>query len=590
MAVTQWNPTHRAICKIRGWEPLTFASWYDLDQKFSILKVFQRPHTYFDYGIQGGSFDLRTYTLDQFYHKHLLGWNSWSRSNEGYDLARYMGTTWTFLPHAHIPYIVFWERNWDTTEFEQLPRMHPFWLLVHRRNTLVVLPRSMRGRKRRLRIPPPSLQTSRWFYASSWVGAALFRIGITPLNIESPFVHKTGSDRQPHYATWIGYAEGPTQNHTTPLPVTWAYSTFSGAGHSWVPIMYRWWWDNGEDNYILTNLTGIKPGTSGGTLKPLKINYPYYVFFYGAMLPQGDAQVENGTQVPGKTPVIMGSKNPTPVAVWWYYDRGVFWNPDKKTLHMDSRYLRPEDLPVGMQNKTWVYLYDGSPFGSGVAFSSDINMENSWTTREVAPRIQALVENSPFVLGKFDIPFGNREVNFLAKYTSVWQWGGTIPKPDTVVDPESLRDQKPSTSSVRNPATVGIATLHPWDLSQGGSIHGDRLRQILTNLVASAGATRTDASRPASPPPSPRPQRRKRPRRRRRSSRERSESDESDEPRSSKSSSGRRWAPSPLPSSSEEETTSTDTRSDSEGTGSESEEEPPPKTPRHQLRPRLLLR
>lgn len=565
---------------------MAFATWYDLDQKFSVLKVFQRPHAYFDYGIQGGSFDLRTYTLDQFYHKHLLGWNTWSRSNEGYDLARYMGTKWTFYPHPHIPYLVFWERNWDTTEFEQLPKMHPFWLLVHRRNTFMVLPRSMRGRKRKIWIRPPSLQSSRWYFASSWVSAALFRIGVTPVNIEAPFVHKASGTTQPFYAAWAGFGGAPTQNQKDPLPVRWTHSSFNISG---VPIMYRWWWDNGEDNYILINRTGANPGNTGNNmLQPLKINYPYYVFFYGAMLPQGNQTIKAGTEIPGKTPVYLGMQNPTPIGFWWFYDRAVNWSPDTQTYHMDTRYLRPEDLPTGLTNRTWVYFYNKTPFGTGVAFNSDDSMKQDWTDREVGPRIQAIVENSPFVLGRHDIPFGNREINILGKYTSVWQWGGTIPKPDTVVDPESIRDlPKPTMAAVRNPANVGVAALHPWDLTQGGLINNDKFREILTSIFTPPGPARPHASRPATPSP----RREHRPRYRRRRKRRAptpSESEESDEPQSSSRSSGRAWARSPSPASSSQ----SPSRSENSSTETEEEEDAPPaKVQRRQfLQFRPLLR
>lgn len=568
MAVTQWNPSHRAICKIRGIEPMVFASWYDLDQKFSLLRVFERPVKYFSYGIQGGSFDLRTYTLDQFYQKHLLGWNTWSRSNEGFDLARYFGTKWVFYPHPHIPYIVFWERNWRTTEFEQLPLMHPFYLLVHKRNTIVVLPRTMRGRKKKLFIKPPSLQTSHWFYQSSWVTTALFRVGVTPFNIESPFVHKPSGTTQPIYATWIGYGHPPTQNQKKPLPVSWTYSSFSGAGNSaWAKLMYRWWWDTGQENYILVNSDMHDPGTRNKMLTVIPIYHPYYIFFYGAMLPQGRSTIQASTDLPNKNPVYLGSQNPSPIAIWWYYDPGVTVSPDTQTLHMDTRYLRPEDIPIQFQGRTWVYLYSQSSFGSGVQFGTDESLKTAWTTTEIAPMIQALVQNSPFVVGKFDIPMGNREINIEARYTSVWQWGGTVPKPDSVLDPEQITENKPPTEgvAVRNPATVGFANLHPWDLSQGGGINDAKLRAILTSVLTPPGPAPADASRPASPSPR-RPHRHRR--RKRRRERTPTESDESDEPPRSSRSSERRWQ-SKSPSSTETEGSETET--------SEEEGAPPPK-------------
>lgn len=575
--MTQWNPAHRAICKIKGWEPFVFATWADLDQKFSMLKVFLKPQNYFDYGIQGGSFDLRTYTLDQFYKKHLLGWNIWTRSNEGFDLARYMGTKWTFYPHPHQAYFVFWERNWETTEFEQLPLMHPAWLMTHRRNTILVLPRSYRGRKKRIIIRPPSLQTSHWFYAASWVATALFRIGVCPVNLEWPFVHNASAEAQPRYAVFIGWGQPPTTNQKVPLPVPWTVNSFKTIANSVTKINYRWWWDTGTENYILINSVQNSP-TNHPTinLQVLPVHHPYYIFFYGAMLPQGKPKVNNNTDLPTSNPQLMGATNPSPIAIWWYYDRVAYYYPDTRTPQMDTRYLRPEDLP--QQGRTWVFLWnDTASFGSGVQFDSDLQMENAWDTNMIAPIIQRIVENSPFVMGRFDIPMGQRQFNVTARYTSIWQWGGTIPKPDSVLNPEQLvdRGEKPPQASIRNPATVGYANLHPWDLTQGGSIVESRLREMLTDILTSPGPAPPDASRAASPEPPHRRHRDRYERRRRkrpRSPTPTSESDESDGHPSSSSSSERQWK-SRTPSSSEE---------------SESEEEPP--TPPPPKRPQLLLR
>lgn len=531
--------------------------------------MFQRPHKYFDYGIQGGSFDLRTYTLDQFYKKHLLGWNIWTRSNEGYDLARYFGTTWWFWPHPHQPYMVFWERNWETTEFEQLPKMHPAWLLTHRRNVKIVFPRSWHGRRKKITIRPPSLQTSTWWYAASWVGIALFRIGVSPINLENPFVHKTNGTTQPFYAVPIGWGAAPVANQLKPLPMDWHYDTFKKITQS-VKINYRWWWDTGEENYILAN-TGHLDATNNPKVRldVIPVYYPYYIFFYGAMLPQGKDNVTQGTDAPYANPVLLGKKNPSPLAIWWYYDRVAYYGPDRITPQMDTRYLRPEDLPT--QGRTWVYFTGDTKVGTSAMFNDDNAMMAEWTTSIIGPTIQAIVEHSPFVMGRFDIPFRNQEFNVTATYKSHWQWGGIVPRPDTVLNPEDLHSNRPPQISVRDPATVGVATIHPWDLTQGGTVNEHKLRAILTDILTPPGGAPSAVGRPHSPDRSPpRKRRRKADRRtRHRPPETSSESDESDEPPNS-SSSG-----TPSESGETPET-------------SENEEEPPaaPST----KRPRILLR
>lgn len=514
----------------------------------------------FDYGIRGGGYDLRTYTLDQFYHKHLLGWNIWTRSNEGYDLARYFGTWWTFYPHPHQPYIVFYQNNWETTEFEQLPRMHPAWLLTHRKNTRLILPRSWGGRKRRIFIPPPSLQTSTWWFAASWVGIALFRIGITPVNLEQPFVHKTPDTVLPKYAVFIGWGGSPSNPINKPLPMKWNLHSINKDTYK-VQIMYRWWWDDGSENYLLCNPHNRPVGTD---LTVVKVDYPYYILFFGAQLPTGISKTKENTDLLSSNPVILPGQYPNPVGIWWYRDRAAFTQQDndKTTPMMDTRYLRPQDLPDG-PNKVWVMLTALQP-GVGSMFDEN-QWPTTWTTKVVKTVLDGIVQNSPFVMGKNDIPYKNQEFNILARYSSHWQWGGIVPRPDTVQDPETLTNVRPPTT-VRNPATVGIATLHPWDLTQGGTINEHKLRSMLTELL-----TPPDGHRPDSP--EARRKKRKRPRQRPPATP--SESDESDAPpNSSKSGTSSEGEETPTPPSSESET--------------DPEESPPPK--RLFLRRRPLLR
>lgn len=474
---------------------MAFATGNDYGQKFSLLKIYYKPKL-LNYGICGGATDLRTMTLDQLYDKHLLGWNYWTRSNEGFDLARYFGTKVTLYPHPHISYFFYWQRNWEESETEHFPKMHPAWLMTHTRNRVLVVSRSLGGRrKKKIFIAPPALQTSTWYYASSWTGVALYRWGITPVNLECPFIHRPQGDYTPKYAVSIGYAQ--ENNTTPPLPLKWDISSLQ-AGFS-VEVMYRWWWDDGENNYILVNEKNSPPGPNIN-LKVVPVPFPYYIFFWGFRYPTAQHSSDNN---PSENPTFKFGNNPSPVALFWYRDVGIKVQ-GQQGLFMNPSILRPQDLPS--QQKVWVLLTAQNPS----AFTTNSALQNGINEQSVSHILFSLVGNSPWVVNNKDIPFQQTQMNFWLKYRSYWQWGGTVPRPDTIHDPVEIGGgNKPV--QVRNPATVGFASIHPWDLTQQGSIDELKLRAILTDILTPTGHQRPSAGRPQSPqdPGRPRARRRK---------------------------------------------------------------------------------
>lgn len=552
-----------------------FSTRNDLWRKFSLLKVYKAPIRVFNYGIRGGGFDLRTWTLDQLYEKHVLGWNIWTRSNDGYDLGRYFGTRFTFYPHPHIPYIVFWENNFRTSEFEQLPYMHPFYLLVHRRHTLIIMPRNLGGKKKHhLFIKPPALQTSHWFYQASWSGVSLFRIGWVPFTIENTYVHETSSaNYYPKYAVFIGY--GQETNNIPPIPLP-SYSIANSLDTCTVQIMYRWWWDDGKDNYLLINRNNDNVSTNT-KLEAIPIDTPYYMHFFSGLWPTGRAQ-NYTNDTPQTNATIVDDQNPSPVAILWYRDKAVYKTSDpSKTPTMDERYLRPQDLPD--KKKVWVVLspktFNINGADNNTNFGTDQAVQSGFTVSTVRAVLEGIVQNSPFVMGEYDIPFMRRQESFTCRYRSIWQWGGTVPRTDTVLNPGEQDHQRPPVS-VRNPATVGFSTIHPWDLTQHGGFTEDKFRQILTSLLTPPGPPQLPCtSRPESPPSRPRhPPKRRRPRSPRpRPPRKRRELDESSEQSSSESSGS--------------QTTLHQSSSEAETTTESEEEDPPP--PRIQPRQRFSL-
>lgn len=461
--------------------PLAFALSYDFGQKFSLLKIYkQPPPPILNYGFQGGGFDLRTLTLEQLYQEHLLHRNIWSRGNEGFDLARYKGTKFYLPPHPTIPYIFIYQRNWTRTENEEIPYTHPYWLLLHRKNTKFVAPRSWGNKKgKRVMVRPPTLQQTMWYYTSSWSGVALVRFGITPVNITNPFVKKAASGQRSLYAPFIGWAQD-SQN-MPPTKIAWNQTAMAGFN---TMVLYRWWWDDGIDNYLMLNDTNGDPGADNQQ-SIMKIDMPYWQFFWGSKYPTAKDTISKLDNTNHNWSVGL---NPSPYAILWYKDVALI--DTHQGLFMDTRYLRPQDLPT--RTKVWVMLYpifenttvpNRGPQGSDIVQPGN-KLDTGFNELTVTTAIQRIVAAGPYVMTGSDIPGGEKIMNFPVRYQSYWEWGGVAPQPDLVEDPRGESSVQPTAIQVRNPTTVGNYAVHPWDLTSRGLITKAKLQALLANYSA----------------------------------------------------------------------------------------------------------
>lgn len=497
--IGQWNPSHRARCHIYGLTPLAFGLRFDYAQKFTKLKIYKTPLPQrLDYGIQGGCFEFKTLTLEQLYQEHLHKRNLWSRGNEGFDLARYKGTKFYLSPHEDIPYIAFFQRNWTNTENDQLPYMHPYYLMLNRKHTYFIAPRSWGNKRRRkIFVKPPTLQQTQWYYMSSWSGVALLRFGMTPVNIRNPFIKMPIKGQRAQYAPFIGWAQDAQS--MPPIPIAWNNTAMAGFN---VMVLYRWWWDDGIDNYIMVNTDNANPGADNRQ-KAVPINMPYWQFFWGSHLPTA---LDKTPTTFNTNPDWKVGLNPSPYAILWYRD--VALKDTEGGLFMDTRYLRPGDLPT--KTKVWVMLYPvyqnvsagtGGPTGTNISGLGAENLDTGFNELTVTKAIQSIISTGPFVMTGADIPKAETMMNFSYRYQSYWEWGGVSPQPDTVEDPRKEPGGQPATIQVRDPSTVGNFALHPWDLDSRGFIQLKKLQSLIADY--SAGPARL----PEAAPPQEVPQR-----------------------------------------------------------------------------------
>nr|UHK06710.1 MAG: ORF1 [Torque teno midi virus] len=194
ITVKQWQPDRIVKCKIKGTDILVlgaegkqFACYTDDAQDWV-------PAT----APGGGGFGVEVYTLQYFYEQYKMHQNIWTRSNIMTDLARYTGTKIKCFRHPRTDFIVSYKRQGpfkltettypDTQPQNMLLQRHrkivPSWLTKPRGKPYVTL-----------RIKPPKLLESRWYFQETMAKEVLFQLSATACNLRYPHLSLLGNNQ-----------------------------------------------------------------------------------------------------------------------------------------------------------------------------------------------------------------------------------------------------------------------------------------------------------------------------------------------------------------------------------------------------------
>nr|UZV41771.1 MAG: ORF1 [Anelloviridae sp.] len=187
MIVRQHNPRVAVRCTIRGWMPGLVC--IPADPNFRPMKYFTLDNQSFVF--RSGGWTIHELRLTNFYKEHLLYRNTWSRSNCGFDLARYRGTKITLWPTEDTDYIVWWDVDYkDEAEFELIiEKIHPA-LMLGRAHSRVVLSRktSLRYRPKTIFLPPPARFKNEWQTQGEWAQRGLGLIAVSMIDLTYPWL------------------------------------------------------------------------------------------------------------------------------------------------------------------------------------------------------------------------------------------------------------------------------------------------------------------------------------------------------------------------------------------------------------------
>nr|QZE11984.1 MAG: ORF1 [Giant panda anellovirus]USZ80593.1 ORF1 [Tick-associated anellovirus 3] len=417
-ALMQWHPSHRKICIIKGWS----YAFYGVDGNTCTNFQSWNEPTHGKLGFYrqyGGGASLYHMTLDWLYDEHKKHHNVWSASNEGFDIARYFGTTIYLWPHPDITYIFWWETNYGNLRPSDYQLIQPAYCLLQK-NHVIVKSIKYGGRKlKKIRIHPPSVHQTQWYFMKNWCGAGLLRFGFSLFNINQTFIHENETRPWVIIGSNTSMTDITTLGQDIPMPTT--------ENKNW----YKYHWDRAENNKIAWGKKNVNKLLQLGMTD---ITVPYWIYYYG----QGWTN--------------LNSNDDWYYFIWWYND----------PVKTDKDAWEPQDLTN--QKKCWVLLRTNETNTPLTV----VNMVQKAPFCYSKEDIHTQTQSSNF----FNLPFF---------YKSKWQWGGVSPAPETTVNPCDQPPTSDNIRAVRigNPATTGQAVLHPWDLDKAGFITKHKLRQLI---------------------------------------------------------------------------------------------------------------
>lgn len=352
---------------------------------------------------EGGGVNLRTWSLDFLYTEHRMHRNSWSKSNDGYDLVLYLGTKIYLPPLVQYSYAFWWDTDVGTITEPDFYRLHPAYLLGQQHVKFV---RSQvpgyNHRTQKVWIKPPAQMTNQWLFAKDMHNWTLFAWGVTFINWAEPYFR--------------------TQSYQLPIYDLPANETYYKQGHMWAPVaslpapynklVYSPMVDKGDGNLLtiaFLKQEATKPTNEDGRPILHTADMPYWLSTFG----------QDFAYRFGMTPKMDGQTDTGPIP--WVY----FIMP-----HWTSDYIQG--------TKT-----DFPPVRT-FAFKS--------------PNLKIMAKSGYFIQSDL-----STRISLPILYKSYFKWGGTMMVKQKITQVFAPSNQV----SVKDPGTVGTYVIKPRDLRHG---------------------------------------------------------------------------------------------------------------------------
>ncbi|XBA84039.1 ORF1 [torque teno Delphinidae virus 2] len=291
---TYWPPVRRKCC-IKGAFPLLYFNRSQINLPF----YDQYSQTYMGGGISSQDLDL-----NWLYFEHLLGRNKWSRSNYGFDYARFRGGVLRFYRHNTISYICKYYQGYKIKKNQPWSDIHPGTLVLDNEKIIVsankLIPIRKRHHTKKLKIRRPPNMTTEWYDMCDMGHFVFLRLCTALVDFEQPY-QKTSEPVGDFYVT-VGYDTPDRRTLVdydgsldtgrpagsllmTPTAINkWAkkWVTWGGPINTYLPVGEITWWCDNRFRELCTqgNITDpdrlLPDQCKSNDAKPAYLIYWYY--------------------------------------------------------------------------------------------------------------------------------------------------------------------------------------------------------------------------------------------------------------------------------------------------------------------------
>nr|AVE14387.1 ORF1 [Rodent Torque teno virus 3] len=180
--LVQWNPRNRTKCVILGYMPLiTTARAMDtvadtLMPKGPMVTVWP-----------GGGVDSGHLTLLDLYWEERFYRARWTKSNQGYNLARYFGVEIKLYRYLDFSYIFWYSVDDGSDDPEPLQMAHPSQMLLYRHKVIVHRSLDKKAKTIKLKVKPPSKLFDTWRSFKDLATIPLIKWRCTVVDFDMPF-------------------------------------------------------------------------------------------------------------------------------------------------------------------------------------------------------------------------------------------------------------------------------------------------------------------------------------------------------------------------------------------------------------------
>ncbi|UJO01842.1 ORF1 [Anelloviridae sp.] len=496
--VQQWQPDRIVKCKIIG---LGCSVW-GADGRQFLCYTNEKTDYVQPRAPGGGGFGADVFTLEYLYQQYKAHNCIWTTSNDYTDLCRYTGCKFTIYRHPDTDFIINYQRQppFNISKYTYTS-FHPHNMLLQKhKRILLSLKSNPRGkRKVTLRIKPPKMLTTKWYFQENFTNFPLCQIAVSAANFNYARVASNGISNVLslyslniefyQYSDWAQKKTGkPYKPYLTiPDKLKFHYKDKSGTEKTIEvtcttydeSISYTKGW---FQKFVLSAYKVTLANKQGQEQQYAHL--PIVPCRYNPDADTGDGNelwvcsILNGSyDKPRTDPVLVYQGQPLWMMLYGYWSYVLYVKKDKNFFKAHMFVLRSKAIKLLSTTSTQQtfpivdlsFIQGNMPYNE---YLSD-QAKNFWypTAEKQVESINAIVESGPYVPKYTNTRDSTWEANY--KYCFYFKWGGPHITDQPVADPATqgnydIPSHLQGTVQITDPRKQKAeAMFHPWDFRRG---------------------------------------------------------------------------------------------------------------------------